>query len=185
MKKTFRFGYLFALIAVTALFACNQNEEEDNTVVNDSAFVGTWKLKSVDKSTKAELLDTLGKVTETIDPYMHENETYANATIEFKEDWTALSIIRDGNTIETGAYKWEDLGQQFVLKTYATYQKVQIDTFDISRSGSAVTFKTIRKDDIKLTRNEDFYDEENDTTYQIPRTYDAKTYTTVTINIDK
>ena len=81
--------------------------------------------------------------------------------------------------------KWDELPQQFVLKTYATYQKVQIDTFDISKSGNAVTFKTIRKDDIKLTRDEDFYDAENDTTYQVSRTYDAKTYTTVTINIDK
>lgn len=185
MKKTFRFGYLFALIAVTALFACNQNEEEENTIVNNSEFVGTWKLKNIGSSMKVELLDTLGKVTETIDPYTQKNDTYANATIEFKEDWTALSIIRDGNAIETGAYKWEDLGQQFVLKTYATYQKVQIDTFDISKSGNAVTFKTIRKDDIKLTRDEDFYDAENDTTYQVSRTYDAKTYTTVTINIDK
>lgn len=185
MKKTIRFGYLFALLAISALFACNQNEEEENTIVNDSEFVGTWKLKSMGTSMKVELLDTLGKVSETIDPFTQNTDTYANATIEFKEDWTALSIIRDGDAIETGAYRWEDLGQQFVLKTYATYQKVQIDTFDISKSGNAVTFKTIRKGDGRLTRDEDFYDAENDTTYQVPRSYDIKTYTTVTINIDK
>ena len=185
MKKTIRFGYLFALLVVSALCACNQNEEEENTIVNDSEFVGKWKLKSMDTNMKVELLDTLGKVTETIDPFTETNDTYANATIEFKEDWTALSIIRDGDAIETGAYKWEDLGQKFVLKTYATYHKVQIDTFDITKSGTAVTFKTLRKGDGTLTRDEDYYDAENDTTYQVPRSYNIKTYTTVTINIDK
>ena len=185
MKKTIRFGYLFALLVVSALFACNQNEDEDNTKVNDSQFVGTWKLKSMATRVKVELLDTLGKVTEPIDPLSEETENYANATIEFKEDWTALSIIRDGDAIETGAYKWEDLGQKFVLKTYATYQKVQTDTFDITKNGSAVTFKTIRKSDGTFVRDEDYYDAENDTTYQVPRSYNVNAYTTITINIDK
>ena len=129
MKKTIRFGYLFALLVVSALCACNQNEEEENTIVNDSEFVGKWKLKSMDTNMKVELLDTLGKVTETIDSFTQTNDAYANATIEFKEDWTALSIIRDGDAITTGAYRWEDLGQKFVLKTYATYHKVQIEAF--------------------------------------------------------
>ena len=86
MKKTIRFGYLFALLAVSALFACNQNEDVNNTVVNDSPFVGTWKLKSMATSEKLELLDSLGRVFETIDPWRQNNETYADATIEFKED---------------------------------------------------------------------------------------------------
>ena len=185
MKKTVKFGYIFAILVASALFACNQNEEENNEVVNDSPFVGTWNLKSMATSTKAELLDTLSKVIETIDPLYQSNETYSKATIEFKEDYTALSIIREGDVIETGAYKWEDLGQKLVLKSFATYHKVEIDTFDIAKSGSAVTLKTIRKSDGTYTRDEDFYDEENDTTYAVPHTYNANFFTTVTINFDK
>ena len=185
MKKTVKIGYLFALLTISALFACNQNEDDNNEVVNDSQFVGTWNLKSIATSTKMELLDTLSKVKETIDPFDQTTNTYPKATIEFKEDYTALSIIRDGDAIETGAYKWEDLGQKFVLKTYATYEKVAIDTFDIAKNGNAVTLKTIRKNNGTYTRDEDFYDAENDTTYAVPRTYNVNLYTTVTINIDK
>jgi len=184
MKKTIRFGYLFALLAVSALFACNQNEEDDNIVVNDSPFVGTWNLKSMATSNKVELLDSLGKVFETLDPYAPTNEVYPKATIEFKEDYTALSIIRDGDDITTGAYKWEDLGEKMVLKSYATYQKVQIDTFDISKSGNAVTFKTLRKSKSKFNKEEIV--QVNDSTQETEiKTYDSNVYTTVTINIDK
>jgi len=184
MKKTIRFGYLFALLAVSALFACNQNEEDDNIVVNDSPFVGTWNLKSMATSNKVELLDSLGKVFETLDPYAQTNVAYPKATIEFKEDYTALSIIRDGDDITTGAYKWEDLGEKMVLKSYATYQKVQIDTFDISKSGNAVTFKTLRKSKSKFNKEEIV--QVNDSTQETEiKTYDSNVYTTVTINIDK
>ena len=184
MKKTIKFGYLFALLAVSALFACNQNEEEENTVVNNSEFVGTWNLKSIATTTKIELLDSLSKVIETIDPLVQVNNTYSKATIEFKEDYTALSVIRDNDAIVTGAYKWEDLGQKFVLKTYATYQKVQTDTFDITKNGNTVTFKTLSKTDGTYTRDE-IIQVDDTTTNVVPRTYNVNRYTTVTINIDK
>lgn len=184
MKKTIRFGYLFALLAVSALFACNQNENEDNTIVNDSPFVGTWKLKSMVTNEKLELLDSLGKVIETIDPWKQNNEAYSNATIEFKDDWTALSIIRDGDAINTGAYKWNDLGDKLELKTYATYQKVQIDTFSIAKSGNAVTLKTLRKDKGTYLRDETIQVDDTTTT-TVSRRYDINHFTGITINIDK
>ena len=184
MKKTIRFGYLFALLAVSALFACNQNEDVNNTVVNDSPFVGTWKLKSMATSEKLELLDSLGRVFEAIDPWRQNNETYADATIEFKEDYTALSIIRDGDAISTGAYKWKDLGEKLELKSYATYQKVQIDTFSIAKSGNAVTLKTLRKDKGTLFRDE-IVQVDDTTTTTVSRRYDVNHFTDVTINIDK
>jgi len=184
MKKTIKFGYLLALLVVPALFACNPDDENENEVVNDSAFVGTWKLKSMDISTKIEVLDSLGKVTETIDPWSHENPTYTNATIEFKEDYTALSVIRDGDAITTGAYKWEDLGEQLVLKSYTTYEKVQTDTFAVAKSGTAVTLKTQRKEKTIFQRGETVQVDDSTTT-TVTRRYNANLFTNVTINIDK
>jgi len=184
MKKTIRFGYLFALLAVSALFACNQEEEEDNVVVNDSEFVGTWKLKSINTSTKVELLDSLGNVFETLDPFSQTNDAYSDATIEFKEDYTALSVIRDGDAITTGGYKWEDLGEKMILKTFATYQKVQIDTFDIAKSGTAVTLKALRKQKATHYRDE-IIQVDDTTTATVTRQYNSNYYTNITISIDK
>lgn len=186
MKKIF--GYLFAILAVSAFFACNDENEDDNKVVNDSQFVGVWKMKSLTTSTRAELLDSVGvNVIKTTDVLKSSNQVFTDATIEFKEDYTALSIIRDGGNILTGGYKWADLNDKLAFHTYTTYEKVVLDTMNINKSGNTITLTTTRKKSDNYTETFEETVEEEDTTYIVTRskTYPARMLTDVTIVIEK
>ena len=186
MKKTYRFGYLFALLAVFGLFACNENGNDDEDIkVNDSAFVGVWNLKSYTTQLSYDLLDSLDNVFRKVvnEP---QQTTFDDATIEFMEDYTALSIINgDDGSVTTGSYLWEDLDESLVLRSLYTYQKAVSDTMHIAKSGNAVTLTTTRKANGGYTEKVDYYDEELDSTYQVSKSYNAILYTDITIALDK
>lgn len=187
MKRTYRFGYLFALVAVAALFACNEDEEENNVVVNDSQFVGNWNLKSTQDIQIWEVLDSAGNVIKTLDPFV-TGESYNNAVIKFFTNYTATSIINKENGEKSlGSYRWEDLkdDKKFVLNTYTTYNKVQIDTFDVVRNGNTVEFSKNYQSNGGYAENELVYDEELDSTILVRKQYDAIIKGTTKITIDK
>lgn len=189
MKKTYRFGYLFALLAVFGLFACNENGEEEEVVVNDSPFVGVWNLNTSTTAVTYDLLDSLNNVIGKRD-LPTETQYYKNAPIhsfEFKTDYTALAQVGDlsEGPFTTMAYLWEDLGDKLVMRTLNTYEKPFNDTMNIVKNGNAVTLTTTRKSNANFSEDVDFYDEELDSTYQIKKSYPAIKYTNITIDIDK
>lgn len=191
MKKTYRFGYLFALLAVCGLFACNENGGEEEVVVNDSPFVGVWNLNTSTVAVTYDLLDSLDNVIGKRELPV-ETEYYKNAsinTLEFKKDYTALAQVgyEDPKVgpFTTMAYLWQDLGDKLVLRTLNTYEKPYSDTMNIAKNGNAVTLTTTRKADATFKEQVDFYDEELDSTYQVEKSYFAIKYTNITIDIDK
>lgn len=189
MKKTYRFGYLFALLAVFGLFACNENGEEEDVNVNDSPFVGVWNLNTSSVAVTYDLLDSLENVIGKRE-LPAETEYYKNApthSIEFKENYTALAQVGEINDgpFTTMVYLWEDLGDKLVLRTVNTYEKPISDTMNIAKSGNAVTLTTTRKSKATFSEPVDFYDEELDSTYQVTKRYPAIKYYNITIDIDK
>jgi hypothetical protein len=185
MKKAYRFGFLFALLTVFGLFACNENSEEEEIIVNDSPFVGVWNLKSSALGISYDLLDSLDNVIGKRELPI-EKETFDNATLEFKENYTALGIINGENgSINTSVYLWEDLGNKLVLRTVNTYEKPIADTMNIAKSDNAVTLTTTRKYRSSFEELIDFYDEELDSTYQVTKRYPAIQNFDITIDIEK
>ena len=189
MKKTYRFGYLFALLAVFGLFACNDNGNEEEIEVNDSPFVGVWNLNTSKIAVTYDLLDSVENVIGKRELPV-ETEWYKNAPIhslEFKADYTALAQVGEMNDgpFTTMVYLWKDLGDKLIMRTLNTYEKPVSDTMDIAKSGNAVTLTTTRKSNATFKEEVDFFDEELDSTYQIEKRYPAIKYTTITIDIDK
>lgn len=189
MKKTYRILSLFALVAIFGLFACNDNSEEEQEEINDSPFVGAWNLKSYNTTQDIELLDSIGNVYKTLKDQNAVSTDYSNATIEFFKNYTAESIIQEGELYTVNAYQWKDLGNQLVLNSLFTYQDAQLDTMNIARSGNAITLTTTRKSAGNYTEkwDEEYYDIELDSTYEVSKskTYKSRIYTNITINIDK
>lgn len=185
MKTMHKFGYLFAIVAVSSLFACNGNEIEDEKVVNDSPFVGTWNVKDWNIGVTYEVLDSLNQPTGQKREGTVVISPTTNDVIEFKEDYTALRSYNQDNGPRLDAYKWKDLGEELVLTSFQTYQKTAIDTFAVKKSGSEVVLTAQRKAKAVIKLPEDYYDVENDTTYTVFKNYNADEYTDITVTLAK
>lgn len=184
MKTLHKFGYLFALLSVGALFACNQTEEDDNTVVNDSPFVGTWNVTDWKIQSTVEMLDSMGNVIRTFDPTVTSSNTQ-NDKIDFKADYTALRTYDAETGPRLDAFKWNDLGEDLVLYSFQTYEKTAIDTFSVKHAGSTVTLNTMRKNKTRVEIEEEFNDTVNDTIFMVSKFYDGNIYHDITITLDK